>query len=160
WTCDQVGAAGGLYTERDNGLPASDKQLVWSLTVDPVSFTSGSRMCPTTGGSVSGYANTYYATLRGGGQVYKTVDGGQSWAPSNTGLPPGAEVYKIALDCFTTASPVGCPGCRCVDHNLLYAATNVGLYKSTNAGAAWALVGLGGKVVRAVTLQKEHPVGT
>ncbi|HWU88441.1 MAG TPA: Ig-like domain-containing protein, partial [Kofleriaceae bacterium] len=160
WTCDQIGPMGGMYTQRDNGIAASDKPLVWSLTVDPLSFTTATRTCPTTGGTVGGYANTYYAALRGGGRIYKTVDGGESWAPASTGLPVGAEVYEIALDCFSTSSPVNCPSCRCVDHNLLYAATSVGLYKSINAGSSWTLAGLGGKVVRGVTLQKEHPVGT
>lgn len=160
WTCDQVGAMGGTYVARDAGIPAADKPLVWSLTVDPSSFTAGSRTCPTTGGTVSGYARTYFAALRGGGQVYKTIDGGESWSRANAGLPDGAEVYKIAIDCFSAASPVNCPGCRCVDPGLLYAATNAGLYRSTNGGATWALAALGGKVVRGVTLQGEHPVGT
>jgi hypothetical protein len=160
WTCDQNGAMGGTFLQRDVGLAAADRPLVWSLTVDPASFTAASRVCPTTGAMVSGYATTYYAALRGGGRIYKTADGGETWAPAATGVPDGAEVYKIALDCFSTASPVNCPGCRCVDHNLLYAATSVGLFKSADAGTTWRPAGLEGKPVRGVTLQREHPVGT
>jgi photosystem II stability/assembly factor-like uncharacterized protein len=105
--------------------------------------------------TVSGFATTYYAARRGGGQIYKTIDGGATWSPSNAGLPAGAEVYKIAIDCFGTTTPT-----RCVDHGLLYAATSAGLYRSTDAGAHWALAGLEGKVVRGVTVEPDHAVGS
>jgi hypothetical protein len=48
----------------------------------------------------------------------------------------------------------------CNNHDLVYAATSRGLYRSTDAGATWALAGLEGKVVRAVALPSDHPVGT
>ena len=157
WTCNFFTAAPAAFVTRDDGIPAADKPLVWSLTADPSTFTSAMRMCPSTGGMVSGYATTYYAALRGGGQIYKTIDGGVSWTRSNTGLPAAAEVYTIAIDCwrFAAGFPQWCP-----DPNLLYAATSVGLYRSSNAGATWTLAGLEGKSVRAVTLQPEHAAGT
>lgn len=151
-TCDQVGTAGGTYLEHDAGIPAGDRPLVWSLTVDPSSVTATSRTCGTA--TFTTFATTYYAALRGGGQIYKTTDGGASWAPSNAGLPAGAEVYKIAIDCFATTTPT-----RCADHGLLYAATSAGLYASTDAGAHWALAGLEGKIVRGVTVDPDHAVG-
>lgn len=152
-TCDQVGTAGGSYVERDAGLAAADQALVWSITVDPSSVMSGARTCGAA--TFTGFATTYYAALRGGGQAYKTSDGGASWGESNLGLPAGAEVYKIAIDCFGTTSPT-----RCVDPQLLYAATSTGLYRSTDGGAHWALAGLEGKAVRGVTLEPDHAVGT
>jgi len=153
WSCDISGAAGGTFTERDTGIDVNDKPLVSSLTVDPSSFNGGAHACGA--GMVAGYATTYYAALRGGGQVYKTVDGGGSWQQSNTGLPAGAEVYVIAIDCFSTATPQ-----RCVNNMLLFAATSMGLYKSVDGGATWKLDGLEGKAVRGVTVEPEHAVAT
>jgi hypothetical protein len=48
----------------------------------------------------------------------------------------------------------------CNHHDLLYAATSLGLYRSTDAGASWTLDGLEGKRVRGVALVNDHPVGT
>jgi hypothetical protein len=152
-TCDQVGTAGGTYLEHDAGIAAEDKPLVWSLTVDPSSVASSSRMCGAA--TVTGFATTYYAALRGGGQIYKTGDGGATWTQSNVGLPAGAEVYKIAIDCFSTAQ-VTPPASRCANSALLYAATSAGLYVSIDAGAHWTLAGLEGRAVRGVTLEPEH----
>jgi hypothetical protein len=48
----------------------------------------------------------------------------------------------------------------CNNPDLVYAATSAGLYRSSDAGATWALAGLEGKVVRGVALAGDHPVGT
>jgi hypothetical protein len=144
WSCDIVGPAGGTFAEADNGLSASDKQLVWAITSDPLSYTNTpARMC---GATAISYASTVYVALRGGGSLYKTSDGGMTWAPSATGLPSGAEVYAIAISAR--------------DNTVLYAATNSGVYKSTNAGATWALHGLEGLVVRAITLDPRQTAGS
>lgn len=157
WACDQQGAAGGTYAARDAGIAVSDKHLIGALIADPASFTSGTRTCPATGQMVGGYATTYYAGLRGGGQIYKTTDAGESWAQRNTGLPAGAEVYALAIDCSQFRD--GFPN-LCVDHERLFAATSMGLYTSSDGGAHWALAGLEGKSVRAVTVIPDHPEGT
>lgn len=152
-TCDQAGTAGGTYIERDTGIAADDLARVWSITVDPSSVIQPQtpRSCGAT--MVGTFATTYYAALRGGGQIYKTSDGGLTWAPSNAGLPAGAEVYKIAIDCFATTVAT-----RCADPTLLYAATSAGLYRSADAGAHWALAGLEGKAVRGVAVEPDHAV--
>lgn len=157
WTCDQNGTAGGTYLPHDTGIPDDDKPLVATLLADPASFSSATRTCPATGGTVGGFASTYYAALRGGGQLYKTTDGGEHWVRSNTGLPAGAELFSLATDCQRVVS--GFPN-LCNDHDLLYAATSLGLYRSTDAGASWTLAGLEGKVVRGVAVLTDHPVGT
>jgi hypothetical protein len=145
--CDLTSTGGGTYLERDTGIAASDLDLIWSLTADPASIVTTPFMCgPSTS---SGSATTYYAALRGGGQIYKTTDGGVRWNRSNAGLPSGAEVYAIAIDCFS--------GTTCQNHTLVYAATSVGLYKSTDAGAHWTLDGFDGNTVRAVAL---HPTAS
>lgn len=145
-SCDLTQTGGGVYEARHTGIADDDLNRVWSITVDPSSIVSSTFQCA--GVSVSGYANTYYAALRGGGQIYKTTDGGASWTQRNTGLPAGAEVHVIAVHCFSgTAAP------NCQDPNLLYAATSAGLYRSTDAGATWSLDGFEGKSVRAVTIE-------
>jgi hypothetical protein len=148
--CDLTGTGGGSYTARHDGIAADDLARVWSITVDPSSIVPTAFLCGST--SVSGYATTYYAALRGGSQIYKTTDGGVSWSPRNTGLPAGAEVNAIALHCFSgTTAPT------CNNPDRLYAATSVGLFTSADAGAHWELDGFAGKSVRAVTLD---PVAT
>jgi hypothetical protein len=151
--CDLTTTGGGTYEARDAGIAAGDRDRVWSITVDPASVTSDQFAC---GAAIAtGFATTYYAALRGGGQIYKTTDAGASWQPRNTGLPAGAEVYDLAVDCFNTTTAA-----LCHDHQVLYAATSAGLYRSANAGASWALDGFEGKAVRAVAIDPQPAVGT
>lgn len=77
-----------------------------------------------------------YAGLDGGGRVYKTVDGGATWAPSASGLPAKARVAQLLISPHSAA--------------VLYAATQIGLYRSTDAGATWALAGFAGRAIRGV----------
>jgi len=146
--CDLTATGGGSYEERDTGIAAADLDRVWSITADPASITNAPFPCGAA--TVTGAAMTYYAALRGGGRLYKTIDGGATWLPRNAGLPEGAEVHEIAIDCFSAASPA-----LCQDHELLYAATSVGLYRSTDGGASWALDGFEGKAVRALALDPQ-----
>lgn len=77
-----------------------------------------------------------YAGLAGGGRVYKTVDGGANWAPSASGLPAKARVAQLLISPHSAAT--------------LYAATQIGLYRSTDAGATWALAGFAGRAIRGI----------
>lgn len=151
WACDLTMTGGGTYTERDHGLADDDRARVWSLTVDPSTISNATFQC---GDSThGGMATTYYAALRGGGQIYKTIDGGATWTKASTGLAAGAEVYAIAIDCFAPpVAPAVVPTATCQDPSRLYAATSHGLYRSLDAGAHWTLDGFEGKQVRAVTV--------
>lgn len=156
WSCDQIGTAGGNYVPYDTGIAAADKPLVYSITADTFSLdTMTPRLCQSTGTNVFGFAAIKYAAVRGGNRVYKTTNGGATWSPSANGIPGGAEVYAIAIDCIGTLI-----GSQCNNHDLLFAATSVGLYKSMDAGGTWTLAGLEGKRVRSVALQPDHPLGT
>ncbi len=143
--CDLTNTGGGTYLERDTGIASADLDRVWSITADPASIVTTPFMCGLS--TSSGSAMTYYAALRGGGQIYKTTDGGLHWSRSNTGLPSGAEVYAIAIACFAATTAA-----TCQDPTLVYAATSVGLYRSSDAGAHWMLDGFDANVVRAVAL--------
>lgn len=67
----------------------------------------------------------YGATPDGTINVYKSVDGGSTWQPSNDGIPEGAYAVGFVFD----------PD----DSNTVYVATEWGMYKSINAGETWEL---------------------
>jgi hypothetical protein len=159
WACDQVGTAGGTYLLKNAGIDTTpdvngvtDNDRIFNITVDEDSVSTTPRTCPATGSSFTGWAQTYWIALRGGGQVYAslaTPDGNVVWTKHNNGLPAGAEVVSIALDC-----PSGSPTCIAA-----YAATSAGLYTMTlplQTGTpdtnTWTLAGLEGKSVRGVAL--------
>ena len=60
--------------------------------------------------------------------VYKSTDGGQSWSPTSLSwqLSGQIAIYKIMIN---PANP-----------NILYAATNNGLFRTVNAGGNWTKV--------------------
>jgi hypothetical protein len=162
WTCDN----GMTYVEHDTGIAASDLPLVFKLVADQSTFSiNNTRACPTTTDQLgTGYATVMYAGLRGGGSLYKTTDGGDHWALSNTGLPANAQVFSLVEDCadfvppvppaITTADPTFCP-----NPNVLYVGTNVGVYESVDSGASWHEFGFIGKSVRSIAINPDHAVG-
>jgi hypothetical protein len=73
------------------------------------------------------FGNTTFAvftgTIAGGGGIYRTVDNGSTWLIGHSGMGSNATVYHI------TSSG-----------SALYAATSVGLYKSTDNGQQWTVL--------------------
>lgn len=69
-----------------------------------------------------------YAGTEGAG-VFRTLDGGTSWAPRSRGLGGTPWVIALAIDPAAPAT--------------LYAATEGGFFKSTDAGGSWALAARG-----------------
>ena len=67
-------------------------------------------------------------------RVIKSSDGGTTWAPATTGLP-AVPVTKLLV------SPRDATG------RTVYAATWIGVYETTNAGASWHLFGSGLPIV-------------
>jgi len=66
----------------------------------------------------------YWKTSGVKGTIYKSDDSGESWSLiHDTGINPEAMIYSLAIE----------PG----NSNTIYAATSIGVYKSTNAGATW-----------------------
>ncbi|MCA1617857.1 MAG: DUF11 domain-containing protein [Acidobacteria bacterium] len=64
---------------------------------------------------------------RAGSAAYKSTDGAASWSTSNTGL---------------TANSVNDFAVRPAEPNLVYAATNLAVFRSTDGGANWQRAGL------------------
>src|SRR5439155_26720805 len=71
------------------------------------------------------------------GVVFKTVDGGLHWFQSDKGV--SADVLTLAIDSSHPAT--------------LYAGTyGGGVYKSSDGGASWTGVGLGGRLVYSLAI--------
>jgi photosystem II stability/assembly factor-like uncharacterized protein len=69
-----------------------------------------------------------YTTAAASGRLFRTSDGGASFATIEAGLPR-FPVHVLRVD----------PG----DSKTLYAGTDVGLYRSPDSGASWARFGTG-----------------
>lgn len=114
------------------------------------------------------YVGTYLRNYNAGSSytpnspngIFKSSDGGVTWAPASTGLP----LYAGSVNShYSVLALVMDPS----NHNVLYAATNpfldnssfVGnVYKSTNAGASWAIAGTGlaGQDIRALLVDPDN----
>lgn len=87
--------------------------------------------------------------LAGGSQnnmsIFKTTDGGDNWAEKPTGLSVAlTEVHDIVFHPVTPST--------------VYAATDVGLYRSTTLGESWGVLGPpGNPEVHAVAIDPEAP---
>jgi photosystem II stability/assembly factor-like uncharacterized protein len=67
-------------------------------------------------------------TPSGEPQVLRTADSGLSWHPADSGLPP----FAVQVARWDPKDP-----------SVVYAGTDVGLYRSTDGGLEWAIVGDG-----------------
>lgn len=77
-----------------------------------------------------GSTTQMYATFRrlGGGRVFRSDDGGQTWT-DRTGNLPGVAVNAVAID----------PG----NFNRVWVGCDVGVYESRNGGASWSVLAPG-----------------
>ncbi len=98
-------------------------EKVRALVIDPVTPT------------------TVYAGTCGGG-VFKSTDGGSTWAAINTGLT-NPYVSAIAIDPITP--------------NTLYAGTGGKAFKSTDGGTNWVHTGLPSTAVRTIAIDPVTP---
>ena len=113
-------AGGGIWESKDfgaNWTPRTDKMP--SLAIGAVVFDPRNRKRVYAG---SGEGN-FYAT-RGAG-VYRSIDGGTTWAVQASAPFVGVGFYDLVVDPKT--------------RSILYAATTNGFYKSTNRGSTWSL---------------------
>ena len=103
--------AGGTWVARTDQMP--------TLAIGAVTFDPGDRKRAYAG---SGEGN-FYANLGAG--VYRSVDGGTTWKVIATAPFVGVGFYDLVVDPVNT--------------KVLYAATTVGFYVSTNSGVNWSL---------------------
>ena len=113
-------ANGGIWETKDAGATwvARTDQMP-TLAIGAVTFDPGDRKRVYAG---SGEGN-FYANLGAG--VYRSVDGGTTWKVIATAPFVGVGFYDLVVDPVNT--------------KVLYAATTVGFYVSTNSGVNWSL---------------------
>lgn len=118
-------ASGGLYKSNNNGVNWSVMGTDFlpnlqcaSVCID---YTNDSIIYLGTGDP------NYYGTSYG---VYKTTNGGISWAPANISIG-----NRMALELLMDPQ----------DHNVLIAATNNGIWKTYDGGQSWTVKHVGGQ---------------
>lgn len=97
-----LSVAGVQEVHAQGGPPGG---IVNSLAIDPSTLT------------------TLYAGTQGGG-VFKSINGGMSWAAASSGLPPNRSVGNVAIDPTAPAT-------------LYVGVASNGIYKSTDGGMSW-----------------------
>ena len=113
-------ANGGIWETKDAGATwAARTDQMPALAIGAVTFDPGDRKRVYAG---SGEGN-FYANLGAG--VYRSVDGGTTWKVIATAPFVGVGFYDLVVDPVNT--------------KVLYAATTVGFYVSTNSGVNWSL---------------------
>ena len=108
-----------------NVMRSTDSGATWSNRTPPLAAPMSCRGIAVDPGN----SNTVIAVFGGdfgGGQVWTTTDGGDSWTDRSAGLP-GNPMQAVVYD-----------GTRLlVGGGQLFGSENVGLYKSTDVGATW-----------------------
>jgi hypothetical protein len=121
------------YTTGPGPTPGSTIKT-WNLyrTTDGLNWTGvGPTLAAGTQISAIGIApsstfQTYYVGVSGG-VIWRTTNSGTNWTSASTGLPAGAWVNAVAIDFTDPARAI--------------AATNSGVFLTTNTGAAWTGIG-------------------
>jgi photosystem II stability/assembly factor-like uncharacterized protein len=131
-----------------------DTALVRDLNARMVGPTRGGRVTAVEGHSA--HPKTFYMGAAGGGGVWKTTNYGETW----TNLTDGAGFRSTAIGAIevpaadTSVVYVG-TGSECIRANVT---TGRGVYKSTDAGASWAFLGLpDAGQIGAITTHPENP---
>lgn len=87
------------------------------------------------------------------GRFWKSTDDGQSWVHVYNGTSP-----KLEVEANSTIYPRRVGWLIAVDPanaNIIYLATMNGLLKSTNGGASWTTLALGGRILRGLALTSQ-----
>ena len=120
---------GEQWSRSSEGLPP---ETVWSLAVDP-----------THAGTVYAGTDSSIFVSRDGGRRWQHADGDPHQAGTN-GLPEPLRIQGLAIDAQSSS--------------VLYAATEAGLYRSTDSGVTWqaARGGLENNIIHAVVIDPSN----
>jgi hypothetical protein len=120
---------GTTWIEMDTGFPHGTETAVHAIVIDP----SNPQIL---------YAATTTHEAKVAFGVYKSTNGGGSWAAVNNGLTV-SDVMALAVNPVTPA--------------ILYVGTADGVFKTTNGGSGWTAVGLNGLTVEALAIDPNNP---
>ncbi|MBZ0201476.1 MAG: T9SS type A sorting domain-containing protein [Ignavibacteria bacterium] len=124
-----TGAYGGLWKTEDGGLNWLNKSGVYPNDLPSLlagAFTLDADRNILYFGT-TGTFNTWVGAGNGM-RIFMSTDDGDNWASISNGIDLGASIYKIVV------SPKDRNG------NTLFAATSLGLFKTTNRGGLWAKI--------------------
>jgi photosystem II stability/assembly factor-like uncharacterized protein len=113
-----------------------DTQFFKGLRWRSIGPNRGGRSIASTG--VVGRSNEYYFGATGGG-LWKTTDGGETWAPVTDGQLHSSSVGAVAVSESNPDVVYIGMGEACLRGNIMQ---GDGVYKSTDAGKTWTHVGL------------------
>jgi len=111
--------------KRDNFPDINDYEYsapISDIVVDP---SNPSTIYAGVGVPESGYNGNHWEDVPVKGSIYKSTNKAENWTLIyNTGIDTSAMIYSLAIDSSNS--------------DVLYAATDKGVYKSTTAGATWS----------------------
>ncbi len=113
--------AGGTWVLKRNGFAPRDSLQI----TEPIACLTQHTVDPATVYACVGQRRYYQPGTDGIGKIYITHDSGESWSVLNSGLDIPTNAYFFSL-VPEPANPL-----------TLFAATNLGLYKSTDGGFRW-----------------------
>jgi photosystem II stability/assembly factor-like uncharacterized protein len=133
-------AGGALAASAQQVTPELYRNLTWR-TIGP----EGNRF--TSAAGITGDHLTYYVGAASGG-IWKTTDGGTTWAPIFDGYP----VHSIGSLAVAKSDPNIVWAGTGEAHIRSHISVGQGIYKSTDAGRTWRLMGLErtGRIARVV----------
>ena len=146
WVASDSGLPSPVYGAPSGTFPNQTAPLEEQITPVPLVMNAGNPLVA--------YVGTYLSYRRDAditsvppsitNGVFKTVDGGASWAPVNTGLPRYTGSTTTALDVLALAIHPTNPDIVWATLVDLVSPTRVGyIYKTTNGGATWTNVSTG-----------------
>lgn len=149
----QVSDDGGLSFNSVVGIPRplSATQV---LRVTSLAINNGNRNLVYAGTAFVGTGG-FSGSTNG---VFKSTNNGRSWSPANAGLPQlqiGANTGYNVGAIETTPSNGSVIYAGLFDNPLAPSALS-GLYKSSNDGASWTLVGLSGRMIRDIVVSPNN----
>ena len=143
--CSTVVVLGGWSAGGEKGLAAPaaraavDSVILKALRWRSIGPDRGGRSIAASG--VKGRPKEAYFGATGGG-LWKTTDGGETWAPVTDGLIKSSSVGAVAVSESNPDVVYIGMGETCIRGNIM---SGDGVYKSTDAGKTWAHIGFSEK---------------